>query len=135
MARYRPMTTFYLSGPMTGIPEFNFPLFNSVAAKLRAAGFDIRNPAEHFDGYTGHKRHKYLSLDVLTLIRECRGIILLPGWLDSDGARLEAQIALDLTFDDYALWKPERSIKSPYGLTVVELEYTDPYRVDVTLNG
>jgi Domain of unknown function (DUF4406) len=120
------VTVFYLSGPMTGLPDYNFPLFNSVAGKLRVAGFDIRNPAEHFGGYTGHGRHKYLALDVLTLIRECRGIVLLPGWQESEGAKLEAQIALDLKFDDYAFWNPKRLLH--------EITFTDPCTVDWLLN-
>jgi len=28
----------YVSGPMRGIPEFNFPAFHVAAAKLRAEG-------------------------------------------------------------------------------------------------
>lgn len=37
----------YLAGPMTGIEDFNFPAFNDMAAKLRARGYVVENPAEH----------------------------------------------------------------------------------------
>ncbi|WP_156773566.1 DUF4406 domain-containing protein, partial [Paraburkholderia tropica] len=36
----------YLAGPMTGYAELNFPLFRAEAARLRALGFEIVNPAE-----------------------------------------------------------------------------------------
>ncbi len=121
------MTVFYLSGPMTGVTDCNYPMFNQVAGKLRAAGLEVRNPAEHYGGDKGLARHKYLALDVLTLIRECRGIVFLPGWMGADGARLEAQLALDLKFDDYGFWHP-------YNLGGA-LRWANPYEVDVALNG
>lgn len=37
----------YLAGPMTGIADYNFPAFNAAAARLRAVGFDVVNPADH----------------------------------------------------------------------------------------
>lgn len=37
---------YYIAGPMSGIPQFNFPLFHAAAAALRAQGFDIVSPAE-----------------------------------------------------------------------------------------
>lgn len=36
----------YLSGPMTGYPNFNFPAFNERAAEWRREGWDVFNPAE-----------------------------------------------------------------------------------------
>ena len=38
------MTSVYLSGPMTGIADNNFPAFHRWAAKLRADGFDVVSP-------------------------------------------------------------------------------------------
>lgn len=40
------MSRVYLSGPMAGLPEHNFPAFHAHAAQLRAAGYDVVNPAE-----------------------------------------------------------------------------------------
>ncbi|MCI4427735.1 MAG: recombinase RecT [Burkholderiales bacterium] len=34
------MKRIYISGPMTGLPELNFPAFNAEAARLRALGFE-----------------------------------------------------------------------------------------------
>jgi hypothetical protein len=40
------MTRAYIAGPMTGLPEFNFPAFHAAAASLRARGFEVENPAQ-----------------------------------------------------------------------------------------
>jgi hypothetical protein len=36
----------YLTGRMRGLPLFNFPCFDEVAARLTALGWDVINPAE-----------------------------------------------------------------------------------------
>ena len=38
------MKRVYLSSPMTGLPELNFPAFRVEAARLRALGFEVVNP-------------------------------------------------------------------------------------------
>lgn len=40
------MKRIYISGPMTGLPEKNFPAFNAEANRLRALGFDVVNPVD-----------------------------------------------------------------------------------------
>ncbi|WP_457825134.1 DUF4406 domain-containing protein, partial [Staphylococcus aureus] len=35
------MTRIYVAGPMSGLPELNFPAFHAAAAELRAQGFDV----------------------------------------------------------------------------------------------
>lgn len=84
----------YISGPMTGLPEFNFPAFNAKAAELRAAGHDVINPTEHGeDGCT--EWHEFLRKDI-RLLMDCYAIHMLPGWENSKGARLELHIAREL---------------------------------------
>lgn len=42
----------YIAGPMTGLPEYNFPAFHAAAKAWRDAGWEVLNPAEAFDGDT-----------------------------------------------------------------------------------
>lgn len=93
----------YISGPMSGLPGFNYAAFNFAAKRLRDLGYRVINPAEHFEGATDRKRHEYLARDVLDLVGKCRSIVFLAGWLESDGAKLEAQIALYRGYTCY-LW-------------------------------
>lgn len=83
---------FYLSGPMTGVPDFNYPLFNRVATAYRKAGYSVFNPAESFDGDTGRDRTEYMRADIAALL-QCRNVRVLPGWESSKGALLEIAIA------------------------------------------
>ncbi|WP_337056333.1 DUF4406 domain-containing protein [Pseudomonas sp. USHLN015] len=88
------MRRIYLAGPMTGLPEFNFPAFNAEAARLRAAGDAVTNPAEHgiIDGY---EWVDYMKLDI-QMLAACNTIHLLPGWSKSRGASIEYRLAKDL---------------------------------------
>ena len=40
------MKRIYIAGPCTGYPDLNFPAFHAAAARLRAAGHHVENPAE-----------------------------------------------------------------------------------------
>lgn len=99
----------YISGPMRGKPQHNYPLFALVAADLRAHGWTVENPAEHFGGKTDRQIHEYLASDVISLILYARGIVMLPGWEDSEGSRLELQIAMNLQYEAFC-WEPGRGL-------------------------
>jgi hypothetical protein len=38
--------SIYIAGPMTGIPEWNYPAFFKAADKLRKEGYTVFSPAE-----------------------------------------------------------------------------------------
>lgn len=84
------MTT-YIAGPMSGLPEFNYPAFNVVAMMLRAAGVEVRNPAEHNHGTD--KPYDFYLRHGLRMLLECDEIIMLRGWENSRGACLEHTVA------------------------------------------
>lgn len=81
---------------MTGFPDFNHPAFFSEAARLRAAGHIVNNPAE-IGEQDGLEWHEYLRKDIRALM-DCDAIHMLPGWRKSKGARLEHHIAVELGF-------------------------------------
>lgn len=88
------MIRIYLAGPMTGLPELNFPAFHRAAASLRASGHEVVNPAEiNVDPEKGW--HACMRADIAELVT-CDAIALLPGFERSRGARLERHIALEL---------------------------------------
>jgi hypothetical protein len=75
---------------MTGLPDENKPAFNAAAAALRAANYDVVNPAELPDGWTW-KEYLKRGLNDLT---GCNGMAMLDGWEDSPGARQEVSEGL-----------------------------------------
>ena len=82
----------YLSGPMTGVPEFNAPLFRSVAGELRRQGYRVFVPHD----LSKHDQSLPWALYMRWAIRalmDCDEIVMLPGWKESKGAMLEYQIA------------------------------------------
>jgi hypothetical protein len=83
----------YLAGPMTGIEELNFPLFNAETARLRALGWEVTNPVEVNPDPTAQWID--CMLDDIPVLMACDMIALLPGWENSKGARLEHCIALN----------------------------------------
>lgn len=94
--------TIYLSGPMTGLPEFNYPAFHAAAAELRALGYQVENPAENPEPpcktWAG-----YMRLALAQLVR-CDITVRLPGWYNSRGAVVESSLArmLGMQVCDYS---------------------------------
>ncbi len=88
----------YISGPMSGHPEFNFPAFTVVAEALRELGYTVVSPHEVGDGPTWQA---CMRKDIVALMA-CDYIILIPGWASSKGAMLELQNAVLLGMPVYA---------------------------------
>jgi hypothetical protein len=84
------MTTIYLSGPMTGLPDNNYPAFNTAAEQLRDRGFEVVNPAE---APTCDTWLDYMRLDLVELIQHADALVYLEGWQDSKGAGIEIYVA------------------------------------------
>ena len=92
----------YLAGPMRGHKWYNFPMFMFHAARLRAYGYDVVNPAEldlaqGIDPYTMPEDFNWESAppgqfidDILERDKKaeltCEGIAVFGDWLMSSGA-------------------------------------------------
>lgn len=94
----------YLAGPMSDLPEFNFPAFFAAAKNLRSQGHVVFNPPEKDlemwgDIETVIKKANYrdcLRVDLNWLLDHAEAIALLPGWEYSKGARVEHALAVAL---------------------------------------
>lgn len=87
------MNRIYLAGPMSGCKDLNYPAFNAEAARLRALGHHVENPAENPECETWEA---YMRLAIMQLIT-CDTLALLPNWSRSRGATIEHRLAGDLS--------------------------------------
>lgn len=106
---FRPdkrMPKVYVSGPMTGIEDYNFPAFHDATDSLRSRGFIVVSPAELDEDERGGVPEKpaedygpeyieFLTRDVEHVVG-VDALVMLPGWQRSRGARFEAMIAIGL---------------------------------------
>lgn len=88
----------YLSGPMTGIKDWNRPAFMEAATFLRNQGATVFNPA--FSSMCESRTHDaWMVRDIHELTEHMDGkpyydyIAQLPGWEKSGGAKLEYIVA------------------------------------------
>lgn len=91
----------YIAGPMTGLPDFNYPAFRAAAQTLRAAGYQVSNPAEKDTPITA-PWIEHMRADIKVLV-DCDGIALLPGWQNSRGANIEVNLAHGLGLKVFGL--------------------------------
>jgi hypothetical protein len=94
----------YISGPMTGIPEWNLPAFAKAEADLVNAGYTAVNPGRH-GADPNRAWEDYLRRDLQELLG-CDAVALLPGWENSRGAQLEVHVAhaLGMEVHDLSMW-------------------------------
>lgn len=93
--RQLPADAIYISGPMTGMPDLNFPAFNAEAARLRNLGLRVVNPAE-VQLPAGSPWAAFMRADLIDMLRHCDTVVTLPGWDRSRGARIEVYVARQL---------------------------------------
>lgn len=95
----------FLSGPMSAVENLNVGAFADAHAMIKEAGaWEVYNPAIEYlqqPGLEGSHRHSwYMARCVHELTRlqyECSHydmLVSLPGWEQSEGARLERDVAL-----------------------------------------
>lgn len=85
----------YLSGPMTGLPNLNYPAFRLAAGKLRALGHEVYNPAEWEDLNNFGTFNLILAFEDYCrfIVREADAVVALEGWECSPGAIAETALA------------------------------------------
>jgi len=92
----------YIAGPMRSYPKFNHPAFDRAEEVLKSMGYDPVNPArldrdsdlnyEDHDDIPNSVLREIIQRDIVALLG-CEAVALLPGWVDSAGAKLEIATA------------------------------------------
>ena len=77
----------YISGPMSGYVDHNFPVFFRAEALAYGLGWSIENPARH-GVQPGWQWCDYIQRD-LEILRNCHAIAMLRNWEESPGAQIE----------------------------------------------
>lgn len=157
------MKTIYLAGPMSNLPQFNFPAFHTAAAALRAQDFVVISPAETdpedmqakamaspdgtYDPTMSETWGDSLARDVKMLadgvlqvsdsdtrppLVPIDGIVFLPGWEKSKGARLEAFVGL-LTGKEFALYDPEERDTVVVAASFIKFQLTRAWAEDIAI--
>lgn len=123
----------YLSGPMTGYPDYNRQAFVEAAARLRSWGYEVHSPVEsNLETYGSweeaikHPWQEHLARDVIA-VPSCDVIALMRGWQASKGANLELRIARELGF-------PVISAEDGVEVTASEIERAHRQRDDEPAN-
>jgi hypothetical protein len=96
----------YIAGPMTdggrcvdpSAVSHRVQVFHDAAAKLRAEGYDVVNPAEIPDTDPPRSWKEWMASGITQLVT-CDAIYLLPYWHESRGAVTEWHIAHFLGMD------------------------------------
>jgi hypothetical protein len=94
----------YISGPMTGYPDFNRTAFKNAAADLRRLDHE---PVDPGDAEVPEQTWAdYLRAD-LRMLLDCDAVAVLPGWEASRGAALEVHVAhqLGMTVLPITAWR------------------------------
>ncbi|MDE2096999.1 MAG: DUF4406 domain-containing protein [Patescibacteria group bacterium] len=114
MSTDRGDMAWYVCGPMTRVPRFNYPLFHLVAHHLRLyPGLTVISPTEldskemqaaawaspdgdptKLASETGETWGDVLARDVRLIEKQVGRFALLPRWQESRGARLEVFVGL-----------------------------------------
>ena len=111
LTKEQEMKTIYISGPMKNMTDGNMPAFDEAEKQLKQLGFDVLNPhkiceklnTKFFGMGKSPEYEDYLKEDIIQMLSKCDTVLVLPGWRQSKGAKLEIANAiacgLDVVFD------------------------------------
>lgn len=135
----------YLAGPMRGLPNFNFPAFDSGAAQLRAVGYHVFSPAERDrmvygsgvadsptgDEYEVAEREGFsvreaLADDTQWIAKYADAVVVLPGWRESTGALAETALATAIHVPILSLDEVICGVYSDEGIKVGPFDWECP---------
>lgn len=107
----KPTDMVYISGPMTGLPDANRAAFDAAEQYLcKTYKCRVLNPAHMPDGLN----YRQYMAHALQLLAHATVIVLLPGFEESLGVKVELNIA-DRDKVPILLLKQERLAEVPHG--------------------
>jgi len=102
---------YYLAGPMRGYPNSNFHTFAEARDHLRSRGHDIICPVEQAFSQFGDdiqatdENFKEAMRFCYESVLKSEGVVVLPGWNRSEGAKAEVLVALNVGLPVYAYYR------------------------------
>jgi Domain of unknown function (DUF4406) len=122
----------YVSGPMTGYKNYNYPKFQRITSELKAQGFDVVDPATDVapmlaggKEVTIQELHKmidngevtekeawrcFLRGDIVEIMINCNAIYLLKNHKASKGARFEKTCMSRMGYPEFYEGCPETDL-------------------------
>ena len=105
------MKMIYISGPIKNMTDGNIDAFDKAEKHLKELGYDVLNPhaiseivnLRFFEMGKIPTYEDYLKEDIIQMLSKCDALLVLPGWRQSKGSKLEIANALacglDVIFD------------------------------------
>lgn len=87
------MSVIYLSGQMTGLPDYGAATFKKYAERYRAEGYTVISPSEQDTRHPAALYREYIRRDLYTMLMQASRVYLLPNWIYSKGAVCERVVA------------------------------------------
>lgn len=83
----------YLSGPMTGLPDYNRPEFDARAKLMRDAGYTVNNPADISRLHGLDKPYSFYFREAMRLLLRSDVLYVFGDITESKGAQMELETA------------------------------------------
>lgn len=98
------MMPVYISGPMSGYDDFNYPAFAAAQAWLESRGIDAMSPHEALSDKPpgSYEYADYFRADLKMLLK-CKSIVMLDGFSKSKGALAEIAAADRLALPAFSM--------------------------------
>lgn len=94
----------YISGAMSGLPDNNYPMFDEFKSIFELLGYEVVSPADIgreiiasgiLEGLPEDEKYNIFIREDLKALLTCTHIYMLDNWMNSNGAKLEAAVAVN----------------------------------------